>query len=99
MTLLLPKDAAEVIVLRFDYAADIEPGETISGAAVTCAAALGTDGNAAAMLDGAAAIAAQDVQQRVAAGITGNTYRLRCAATLSSGRVLVLAGLLPIREA
>jgi hypothetical protein len=39
------------------------------------------------------------VQQRVAAGITGNTYRLRCAATLSSGRVLVLAGLLPIREA
>lgn len=99
MRRLDPKGPAEIVVVAFEYTDDMEAGESIVGAAVSCTVAQGTDATPAAMLDGAAAIVGLDVQQRVTGGVLGNTYRLHCLATLSSGRRLELAALLPIRQA
>ena len=94
-----PKDAEEKIPFVFNFQPDMETSESISSALLTVAVVAGADGNPAAMLDGASSIVGGLVRQRIMGGITGNTYRVRCKVTLSSGNVFVLAGLLPIREA
>jgi hypothetical protein len=94
------KDPAEVLVATFDYASEINSGETIASAVVTCSVLAGTDPTPAAVLAGSASIAGGTVLQPFQGGVDGVSYTLRCAATLSpSGRVLVLAATLPVRGA
>ena len=95
---LLPdKDPAEKLDVEFDFADEIAPGETISSAVQSVPVRTGTDASPSALLDGAASIVGLGVIQRVKAGVSGVAYVLRSEVTLSSGRVLVLAGILPVR--
>lgn len=94
------KDPAESLVCGFDFTAELDPGETITSAALSVALLAGVDPDPAAMLFDLPTIADGVVLQPFRAGVHGATYKLRCVATLDpTGRVLVLAANLPVRTA
>ena len=93
------KDPAEKLIATFDFSSEIAAIESISSAAVSCTLVAGVDASPEQVLNGAASISGSTVLQPFQGGIAGATYRLRCTATLSSGRVLVLAATLPVRTA
>ncbi|MBE7419846.1 MAG: hypothetical protein HS128_19240 [Ideonella sp.] len=97
---LPPKDPAELKLVRFVFAADLEHGVTIAGAALAIAVTAGSDAGAAAVLDGAALVdnAALAVLQRVALGLAGCDYEIRCLVTDSSGLKHLVAATLPVRD-
>ncbi|WP_290889423.1 hypothetical protein [Arenimonas sp.] len=92
------KDSEESFVFAFDFLAELA-GSTVVSAVVSVSCVQGTDAAPAAMLVGALAIDGADVLQLVQGGIDGNTYKLRCVATLANGQRRVRAALLPIRAA
>lgn len=92
------KDPAEVLVLTWDYSAALEVGETLT-AATTSASLLAGPGGSPLALAGLPAISGGEVRQAVSGGADGDSYTVRCLATLSSGRLLALAGTLPVRPA
>ncbi len=99
-TLWPAKDPAEQLVATFDYSLDLDAGETIATAAITCTLHAGTDSNPSAVLYGSPTIAGGMVLQPFTGGVDGAVYTLRCQATLTpTGRVLVLAATLPVRLA
>lgn len=99
-TLWPAKDPAEKLVATFDYSEDLDAGETIASATLTCTLLSGTDADPAAMLYGTPTIAGGTVLQPITGGVDGAAYTLRCQATLDpTGRVLVLAATLPVRTA
>lgn len=94
------KDPAERILVDFDFTPDFDAGEEIAGTpTVGVSLVAGTDPSPAAILLGTPTVAAGVVRQTINGGVAGATYRLRCAATLDSGRILVLAATLPVRTA
>lgn len=98
-TIWKPKDPAEHLVATFHYLDELDDGETIVGAIPTCTLISGTDPAPEALFSGERVIAGGTVLQPFAGGIEGATYKFRCVATLSSGRVLVRAAILPVRTA
>ena len=93
---LSPKDPAEIIVVSFDFSLAMLVGETISPSpSVTASSVSGPDTSPSSILSGTAAVSGSIVSQQIINGLDGATYKLRCLATLSSGRRLALAGLLP----
>lgn len=97
-TPLPPKDATEIFVVGFDFASELA-GSTINTATMAVLLHEGTDPDPGVMLVGALSIVGSTVLQLVQGGITGNTYRLRCVATLANGQRRALAAALQIREA
>lgn len=95
MILLPVKDPAESVVVEFVFT---ELDSAPSMAAVSIAPIGAADPDAAAMLDGAAQVAGASVFQRVKAGLSGVSYKLRCEATRSDD-VRVIAAVLPVKEA
>lgn len=94
------KDPAEALVAAFDYADDLDAGETIGSASVTCALLSGSDASPAAVLNGSPTVSGGTVLQPFHGGVDGAVYVLRCTATLSpTSRILVLAASLPVRTA
>lgn len=95
------KDPEEALVAEFDYATEIQAGETIVGMDVSCGVVAGVDPDPAAVLNGFPILdlTGRSVLQPFHAGLHGVNYHLRCVATLSSGRVLVRAAILPVRTA
>lgn len=94
------KDPAEAIYLGFDYAADLETGETISGSpTVSASLVAGTDPTPSALLSGSPIVVGATVLQRVVGGVAGASYTLRCQVSTSASRTLVLAATLPVRTA
>lgn len=91
------KDPAEKFTLSFDYTAALVASETITSAVVSVSVKLGTDATPANFLDGTNQILAGVVLQNVKEGVDQASYLVRCVATLSTGRVLVLAGVMPVR--
>lgn len=91
-------DVTEKVDVRFPFASEIETGETIQGVAITCTLKSGEDATPAATLVGAATISNTnyDVLQRVQGRVGTVVYKLKCVATLSSGRVLTRACELPV---
>jgi hypothetical protein len=69
---------------------------TISSVAVTCEVLTGTDASASSRISGSPQVSGTTVQQRVTSLQEGVTYLIRFAATLSDGRVEVIAGRLPV---
>jgi hypothetical protein len=95
------KDPAEVLVGTFDFSAEIEAGETIVSAVVAAGILSGVDADPGALIYNGEPTEIVDGQVliRMQGGVHQATYVLRCTATLSSGRVLVLAATLPVRSA
>lgn len=98
-TLWPDKDPAEsLLVATFAYANELQAGESIASAAITCTVLSGTDPSPASMLVGSPQISGSNVLQNFSGGVDGVTYTLRCVATMSpTGRVLVRAATLPVR--
>lgn len=92
------KDPAEVIVVAFDFAPELDPGESISAAQVTAAVRGGADASPSNILSGALSIVSPQVLQKVAASVDAVVYLLRCAGTTSAGRVLVITASLASRQ-
>ncbi|MEF8769398.1 phage fiber-tail adaptor protein [Candidatus Accumulibacter contiguus] len=93
------KDPEEALVAEFSYANEIQEGETIVSVSVSCSVLAGADSNPAAVLNGTPTLSGSSVLLPFHAGLDGVNYRLRCVATLSSGRILVRAANLPVRTA
>lgn len=92
-----PKTPAEVLTATFDFADEMDSGETIEATEVECQTVSGIDPAPGLVLYGPHTVDAQKILQPFSGGISGVTYTLRCTVTLSSGRVLVCAGRLPVR--
>jgi hypothetical protein len=67
-------------------------GETITpGTAVwSCAAVIGVDANAQAMVSGGSTITGAKVTQMITGGVSGVTYQLTCTVQTSAGQALTL---------
>jgi hypothetical protein len=96
------KDPDETDNLHFDFAEGLG-GDTISGAPeVVCTLAAGADASPSALLNGAPSVYGSIVVQSVIGGVVNCDYRIevRVNTTGSSpARKLVLAGILPVRDA
>lgn len=93
----LPLDVDELDYVAFDYTDHLATSETISSAAVTCEqAATSTvdDGSASSRLSGSANIVDAEVRQLVTGVLDGVLYLIRCVATTSTSRRIVIAGTL-----
>jgi hypothetical protein len=75
----------------------LQPGESIvlSGVTRTCEVYSGVDSNPSSIFDGLPTVNAGRLLQRIVNPDLGATYLIRFVIPLSSGRVLVGAGLLP----
>ena len=98
--ILEPLDAEEEFVVAFDFLNELG-GQAISSAVVTVVVsdAAVADATPADLLVGALSIVGGEVRQWIRGRHNGNTYKLRCRATLADGQKRVRAALLPIREA
>jgi hypothetical protein len=88
-------DVEEVDLIPFEFGKSLLAGESIASAALSCTLHAGVDSSPALLLQGPPQIAGTQVLQMVAGRITDATYHLRCVATLSSGRKVVVACYLP----
>lgn len=100
MSRLPTKDPAEVKLVRFPFAAELEAGVTVASVAITAATLAGTDPAPEAILNGAAVVdaATQDVLQRVTGGLDACDYKLRALATDTTGLVHLVTATLPVRN-
>jgi hypothetical protein len=80
MKSLEPKDAAEKYAVEFQFDRVLA---AITSASCTVELLAGTDAAPDDLLDGAAQISGTSVYQRVKAGVSGCTYKLRCTAANS----------------
>ena len=92
-----PKDASEVIVLAFDFAA-LTATPTAPVVTVTRHAGV-ADAAPESIKSGAATVSGSRVLQRVTGGVTGTDYLLRCQVDSPDGQRYILAGVLPVRAA
>lgn len=73
-----PKDVGEKYAIEFQF----EPVlAAITSATVTVQLLAGVDATPESLLDGSTQISGTSVYQRVKAGVSGCTYKLRCTAT------------------
>lgn len=101
MSARLPfKDPAEVKLLRFPFAGELETGVTLATVDINVTTEAGIDAAPSAIRSGAAVInpATQEVLQRVTGGLHQCDYKLRCLATDSSGLVHLIVATLPVRN-
>lgn len=91
-----PMDVDERDYVPADFADQLEGGETLLIVTSTCEAIEGTDPSASSRKDGAVGISGTEVRQFLLGVLVGVVYLVRFTATTSSGRVLVIAGHLPV---
>ncbi len=94
--LLVPLEVGETDVLTFDYTDRLVDAETIVSAVTTISVVNGTDPSPSGLLVGTTQVATPYALQKITGGVRNTTYLCYCAATTSTGRVLVNAGLLPV---
>ena len=93
------KAPAEKVWLTYKYKRGLAPGETVVSVVISVSLKGGVDASPSAILDGAPVLLADGrVLQRVKGGVNLAAYRVRCDATTSDGQILVLAGVIPVRE-
>lgn len=93
------KAEGETLALEFDFLSDlVSPGETLVDSEVTVVVYSGTDLTPSSILDGSSTISGSVVTQSVTAGTAGVQYLLTCAATTSSGQVLLIRAFLSVLE-
>lgn len=91
------KDPAEVVIISFDFSAELVTESITGSPTVACTVHKGMDTSPGAVIYGAPAVVGQTVMQTVCAGIDVVDYKLRALITTSGGRTLVLSGILPVR--
>lgn len=91
--------AGETEYVGWDYAARLEPGETIQSATFAATDPAGVDPAPAAILQGEPVVASPIVRQLVAGLVAGARYAIVTTAQTSGGRTLIEAGVLRVREA
>ena len=94
------KDASESRVLAFDFSADLDTGETLTGSPdVTVHLALGPDANPSAILAGGNAFdtAHKMFLVPVTGGTQGTEYLIKVVSnTSNAAKRLALSGVLPV---
>ena len=89
------KDPGEIVFLGFDFAA---LAGAVASPVVTATHRDGTaDAAPSAILSGAPTISGTTIVQRVAGGVAGANYLLRCQVDTAAGERFALAGVLPVR--
>jgi hypothetical protein len=83
-------DVTEKVHIAFPYLGELETGETIADVAISIAVKTGTDATPQATLVGAPVVMpdTSEVLQFIQGRLAPVTYKFKCVATLSSGRVL-----------
>lgn len=91
-------DVAEKVNLVLPFDGEMEVGETIVSTQVICTIKTGIDAAPQNTLLGSAVVMAAtfEVIQRIQGQVAPVTYKYKCIATLSSGRVLVRVAELPV---
>ena len=102
-------DVGEIDDITFNYTDDLTTGETITSAVISCDYLEGEpDAAPSAMITGSCQIgnivgddfiadpAGPVVIQRITAQQANTAYDLRCVATLSTGRKITAAAILPV---
>lgn len=93
------KAPAEKVWVTFKFRRGLAPGESVTSVALSVTLKGGSDATPSAILDGLPVLLADGrVAQRIKAGVDLAAYMVRCDATTSDGQVLVLAGVIPVRE-
>jgi hypothetical protein len=92
-----PKDPGETIVLGFNFAPDLNAGETLTGSpTISLGQYSGTpDPSMPSMIVGAAQTSGSLVLQTVTMGMSGNNYSVTGTCPTSAGRILAVGGILP----
>ena len=97
------KDPAEKWILEFDCSLDLAAGEALTGTpTVTVTLESGTDPTPNATLNGAPTLgnSNKSIFQPVQAGVHMCKYKFRAScATTNANKLLVIAGILPVRTA
>lgn len=94
------KHPGEILVLSFDFTNDLASSETITGASRTIETSFGADAAPTGILSGAATfVGGKLALQGVQAGLAYRDYLITMTVNTSTGRVLVLQGILPVRRA
>jgi hypothetical protein len=93
-------DINEQVNLRFPFATEMETGETISAVQIICTLTSGVDSTPTQSLVGVPQINALtfEVLQQIKGRVAPVVYKVKCVATLSSGRKLARVGLLPVQD-
>ena len=86
------KTVGETHKVTFDFANQLEVGESVSSASVSAAVYSGTDSTPAAILSGGPSVASPQVSQKVTGGVAGTVYVVTCLATTSAGLTLCQYG-------
>lgn len=86
----------ETVVETFDFTSRLTAAETISTAAVTSVVYSGTDASPSTLISGTATISGKKVTQKVAGGVLGVTYLLKCTITTSLAQTLALSAFLVV---
>jgi len=93
------KDPGEKFWISFNYASELESGETIASVSLTIEVTNGVDATPAAVMSGSPVIQTGDVVQLIQGGVARVTYAFLCLATTSAGRILARAAKLPVQNA
>ena len=96
------KDPDEIRPLTFDFVDGLTGAEVITGTPIMeVVVVAGVDPSPQNILLGNPTLGnpATEVYQRVQSGLIGVDYAIRCEATTSLGNILVVAGMLPVRNA
>jgi len=93
---LTPKDPAEIIPVKFDFAALLSTITSVSSVSVSLKT--GVDPNVATMKQGTEEISGTSVIQLIKNGVSGATYIVRCEV-ISGSEKYALAAILPVESA
>ena len=91
-----PMDSEETDYVPVDFEDQLDTGETISSVTTTCEAIEGTDASASSRLSGSPQTTGSAVRQFLTGVLADVVYLVRFKATTSTGRILVIAGKLPV---
>ena len=96
VTIIPSKRPEEKFPVQFQFADQLQFGETISGQVCTCVVFQGEDANPSAVLFGSPTLSGTVVSQVVQGGVAGVVYVLTCAASGSTGTIYTKGGPLAI---
>ena len=100
-SLVTTKDPSELVPIIFNFTAQLGTGETIVSALIIPSVQSGTDPTPSNIINGAVMLnvnLSSQVTQWVHNGISGVLYHILCNATTSTGQILALACLLPVKS-